>query len=239
VTRVCTPALIVFCREPVPGRAKTRLARRIGPAAAAAMAHAFTLDALANARALQPQRLVIAGAAARGTAANSAYFRGLARRFDARLLDQGEGTLGRRMARVLAPFAADGGALLIGTDTPSLPRTLLARNLTALRGEPVVLGPSLDGGYYAIGMRGGLAPVFTGIRWGGARVLAATVARLRSARLSYGLGPAWYDVDTWPDLLLLAAHLRFIEARERGGAARRCPATAALLRRLGLLESPR
>ncbi len=93
------------------------------PASAAALSDAFIRDALAKAVSIRPSRIVIAASAPDG-ADRSKYFQRLARQFDADLIDQGNGSLGRRMARALEPFSSN-GALLIGTDTPSLPAALL------------------------------------------------------------------------------------------------------------------
>jgi rSAM/selenodomain-associated transferase 1 len=252
----------VFCREPLPGRTKTRLIPRLGGAGAAELAGAFITDALAKCRALRPGRIVIAASAPAG-AQRSAYFRRLARRFGAELVDQGVGSLGARMAHALAPYGQD-GAVLLGTDTPTLPSRLLARSVALLRRAPVVLAPSFDGGYYLVGVRGAMPDIFRGIAWGRAGVLDETLARLRRRRVSYALGPGWYDVDRWSDVALLAAHLELMSARQlsarqalpkarrrRGGALASngsraanpsvipCPATARVLRRLGLLPTGR
>src|SRR5271168_5095233 len=94
------PALIVFCREPIANQAKTRLTAAMTPAAAAALAEAFIRDALDKAVSIRPSQIVIA-ASAPGGAERSKYFRRLARRFGAELIDQGSGSLGKRMARAL------------------------------------------------------------------------------------------------------------------------------------------
>ncbi len=229
------PTLVVFCREAVPGRTKTRLIPRLGAARAAELADAFIVDTLAKCRALTPARLVIAASAA-GDAGRSPYFRRLARRFGAELVDQGPGSLGARMARVLAPFS-ERGALLLGTDTPTLPSRLLGRSVALLRRAPVVLAPSLDGGYYLVGVRGAMPDIFRGISWGRASVLDETLARMRRRRIRYALGPGWYDIDRFSDLVLLAAHLQLMSARK--SAESPCPQTARVLRRLGLLASGR
>ena len=231
-TSASRPVIIVFAREPIAGFTKTRLIPRIGAANAAAFAHAFTLDALAKAQ-RTGRPVVIAGSAPSGIDA-SRYFQRLAKSFDAILIDQGEGSLGARMNRSLGRLH-DRGALLIGTDMPSLPPRFIARAVALLRKAPVVLGPSLDGGYYLVALRGkssiSSADIFRGIRWGGPRVLAATIARLERAEMHYALAPAWYDIDRWSDLLLLAAHLRIILRVE----ANPCPHTSRILVRLGLL----
>lgn len=232
--RQSRPTLIVFCREPVAHHAKTRLIGALSPAGAAALSDAFIHDALAKAVAIDPARLVIV-ASASGSAEHSKYFRRLARRFGAELIDQGSGSLGKRMARTLESFSST-GALLIGTDTPSLPKELLAASLEALRRRRIVIAPSLDGGYYAIGVRGAMPPIFNAIRWGTSGVFASSIERLKRAGHSYALGPAWYDVDRWPDVMLLAAHLRLL-ARARCPSP--CPATESVLERLGVLRHDR
>ena len=223
------PTVIVFTREPVPGSTKTRLAGRLGASNAASLADAFTRDALEKVHELRLP-LVIA-ASASGCLRDNRYFGLLARRFDASLIDQGLGNLGTRMVRVLAPFALD-GVLLIGTDTPSLPNSALRRAVALIRHNHVVLGPTLDGGYFLVGINGVVPDIFRGIRWGGARVLQQTIERLVSFGIRPALAPTWYDVDRWSDLILLAEHLGRLG--QRGGV--RCPATARVLARLGLLQ---
>jgi rSAM/selenodomain-associated transferase 1 len=231
------PALIVFCREPVARQAKTRLIGAMTAAAAAALSDAFIRDALAKAVSINPSRIVIAASAAGGVE-RSKYFRRLARRFGAELIDQGDGSLGKRMARALAPFSSS-GALLIGTDTPSLPGALLAASVEALRRSRVLIAPSLDGGYYALGVRGAMPPIFTAIRWDSGGVFDSTVKRLKRAGIRYALGPAWYDVDRWADVMLLAAHLRLLARARRRGRASPCPATETVLEQLGVLRHDR
>jgi rSAM/selenodomain-associated transferase 1 len=242
--------LIVFCREPLAGRTKTRLIPRLGAAHAAELAGAFILDALAKCRALAPGQIVIAGSAPDGVE-NSPYLRRAARRFGAELIDQGGGSLGARMARALEPYRVGGGAVLFGTDTPSLPPRLLERSVALLRRAPVVIAPSLDGGYYLAGVRGPMPEIFRAIAWGRSNVLSETVARLRRAGTRYALGPAWYDVDRFSDVALLAAHLQRMTMRGGSAGERRrngarapspslpCPATARVLQRLGLLRAGR
>src|SRR6266404_4834693 len=225
------PALIVFCREPIPHLTKTRLIGNLTPDGVARLAAAFIVDGLGKAVSVRASQVIIAASAPEG-AANSKYFRRLARRFDATLIDQGRGSLGARMSRALESFAQS-GALLIGTDTPSLLAPLLEKSIAALARSRVVIAPSLDGGYYGVGVRGAIPPIFTAIRWGSGNVLDATIRRLDRARIHYVLGPAWYDVDRWSDVMLLAAHRRIRRAQDRASASP-CPATEAVLKRLGL-----
>ena len=230
------PILIVFCREPIPGQTKTRLMTHLGARDSAALAEAFIVDTLAKASIVARGKLVIAGTA-EGSVERSLFFRRVVRRFKARLIDQGSGSLGSRMERALVPFAST-GALLIGTDLPSLPFSALRDLCGILARRRIVFGPSLDGGYYAIGVRGPMPPVFDGIRWGSAQVLENSMRRLERVGLSSALGPVWHDVDRWPDVMLLCEYLRRFELKSTRDV-HPCPATAAVLRRLGLLSRHR
>jgi rSAM/selenodomain-associated transferase 1 len=226
-TKRLTPCLIVFAREPIIGTTKTRLARQIGARNAVALAGAFNCDALAKVYQLG-WPMVLAGSATTPVQGNH-YFNTLAQRFSATLVDQGRGHLGERMARVMAPFAS-AGAILIGTDTPSLPASAIRRAVSLLRRNHVVLGPTLDGGYYLVGVRGSLPDMFRGIRWGGPRVLRETVARLTRLGIQPAYAPTWYDVDRLDDLRLLVGHLRHQRKLDA-----LCPGTVEVLMRLGLL----
>lgn len=225
------PAVIVFAREPVAGCAKTRLIPLLGAAGAARLAGAFIIDALAKASRIGNCRLVLAGAAPTSVH-SSPYFADLARTYGAELIDQGKGHLGRRMARVLGRYA-ETGAILMGTDTPSVPLSFLREALEDLREAPVVIAPALDGGYYLAGLRGPVPDIFGRMAWGGDQVMRQTLLRLRRLNVAYRLGRWWYDIDRPGDLRLLNADL----ARSAQGLSRSpCPATAAVLRDLGYLK---
>jgi len=225
--------VIVFAREPVPGTTKTRLIPLLGAAGAARLADAFIHDAMTKGAALCAGRLVIAGSA-RGGARASKYFTALARRFGADLVDQGEGGLGRRMAHVIAAYADPPGAILFGTDTPSLPPSFIRQCMDDLADAPVVIAPAVDGGYYLVGICGPVPDIFDGIEWGSGKVMAQALRRLRRLGIPYRLGRWWYDVDRGADLEFLAADLTRRLCPASGKSA--CPATVRLMRELGLLK---
>ena len=104
--------------------------------------------------------------------------------------------------------AGYGAACLVNADSPNLPTALLIEAAQALAppGDRIVLGHAADGGYYLIGCRRTVPPVFDGIAWGGPRVLLDTVARLPE-RCRLALLPLWYDVDTLADWYALRGQL--------------------------------
>ncbi len=228
--------VIIFAREPIPGQTKTRLIPAIGRDNAAALTDAFNRDALAKAKRLAPAELVIAGSAP-GGAKRSRYFKNLAHEFGAWVVEQGTGHLGARMAAAMRPFTNAGGAMLMGTDTPSLPVRLLVKNADLFEKHPLVIAPTLDGGYYLVAMRGKLPDIFKPMRWGGPDVLVKTLERLHDASEPYCLGPWWYDVNRPIDLQFLTSHLKH-HLRTFGGQTMSlgtphpCPATSAVLKRI-------
>lgn len=215
--RHASETLVMFVRDPEAGPVKTRLAAALGVGGAAALYRAFTADLCA---ALSP-RFTLVLACAPG--AGGRYFARLARRFGVGLVEQGDGDLGARMRRVArAVLAGASRAVLIGSDVPTLPPERIAAAFTALRRVRVTLGPSLDGGYYLLGVRRPLPDLFSRMPWGGDQVLRRTLARLRRARLRTYLLPWWYDVDTAADLALLRRELALRAAlREPAGARTR------------------
>jgi rSAM/selenodomain-associated transferase 1 len=121
------------------------------------------------------------------------------------LLRQRGRTLG---ARLEAGFdqAFDEGAeriIAIGMDSPSLPVESIDSGFNLLSHHECVLGPTLDGGYYLIGLSRRCPAVFHDIQWSESTVYRDTVARIEQEELDYRELPVWYDVDTSDDLEFL------------------------------------
>lgn len=214
-------AIYVFAKDPwgeVP--VKTRLAPHLGAEGARGLGRALLADALAG-----------AARAARGLEATlwvacapdrpSPELQALARGQGARLVGQGGGGLGSRLARVLEeqPAAA---RLALGADVPDLPRGRLELALAAVEGgTPAALGPARDGGYHllALGPRVGVGflrdPT---IDWGGPGALAGTIAALARQAARPALLADWPDVDEPADLAALRA--RLAEAPDSAPATR-------------------
>lgn len=120
---------------------------------------------------------------------------------------QGNGNLGCRMQRQLRQAFASGAeqVVLIGTDLPGLESRDLTMALRRLQADPLVIGPATDGGYWLLGMnrlgfqRAG-ARLMSGIPWGGAEVLAHTLARAAQLELAAALLRRQRDLDDRSDL---------------------------------------
>lgn len=207
-----TEALILFTKAPRPGHVKTRLQPPLSPQAAADLYRAFVLDILSAAKALSGVTLIVACHPSR----SDPFFSRLADQFGVELIDQEGEDLGLRMRRALESAGRRGffRTVLIGTDSPTLPMTFVREAFNRLNKHELVLGPSRDGGYYLIGCRDRVPPLFENMPWGSEAVLTRTLERVNELKLDCGLLPLWYDVDTPADLRWLAAHLDLLE---RGG----------------------
>lgn len=204
-------AIVLYARVPRAGEVKTRLIPWLGDEGALRLHLALLEDSL---------RLLRAGARDAGAtpflafsepwepgpeaecAALAAEAAGLQRR------PQSGGDLGERLTRTFRDLTREGyrHVVVLGSDSPTLPDTILPSAFAALRGETgVVLGPTDDGGYYLVGSTRPVPPIFAGIPWSTTRVLDATLDAARRAGAPVVLLRRWYDIDTPADLERLAA----------------------------------
>lgn len=208
-------ALVVFAKAPIPGTVKTRLIPPLTADQAARLHAALVDDTLRRVAAFDMVRYLACAPDVR-----EPFLRGCADRYGTQLIAQGIGNLGQRMHRVAATLLArHRKVLFVGTDSPTLPLEFVAQAAQRLDAVDLVFGPSEDGGYYLLGQRRLYPEIFKEVAWGGAAVLADTLAKLDPS--SVELNPLWYDVDRPGDLARLRADLK-------GRAT--CPRTSAWLR---------
>ncbi|HEU4366060.1 MAG TPA: TIGR04282 family arsenosugar biosynthesis glycosyltransferase [Candidatus Krumholzibacteria bacterium] len=185
-------------RAPVAGNVKTRLVPPLTPEGARDMYLAFLQDVTAKLRGtrLRPTVFLSGGRPADlGSLFPAAW-----------PVDEQHGeTLGDRLANAFGTLLETPGAraVIIGSDSPDLPLVHVKRAFRLLKHRDVVLGPTMDGGYYLIGLRAPAPSLFRDIPWGSAAVLERTVRAARDAGLALGLTPPWYDVDDAASLALL------------------------------------
>ena len=191
--------IIVFGRYPLPGETKTRLIPVLGPVGAAELQRRMTLKTLATA-VKAAQRCGATVAFCCSGAPLEKIHRWL-RDFPVSLSVQSPGDLGRRMHAALEKAFGEGCArvVLVGTDIPRLSVGHLEAAFEDLTRQPVVLGPSRDGGYWLVGMRRAL-DIFQQIPWSTPAVLASTVAQVRRRGLGLSLLEPLQDLDTPQDL---------------------------------------
>ena len=207
----------LFAKHWTPGATKTRLAASIGPEAAAAVSHAFvetTLERVGGLRQGVTERVLAFTPCDQAEAFESLV---ASHSGDWRCEPQAEGDLGQRMQSFFADALGQAAcALLIGSDSPHLPLEAVTEAAAWLNepagGDRLVLGPTEDGGYWLIGVRGSLPPIFDRMPWSREELLTETVSRLveagRIEGRDYRLIEPWYDVDEADDLQRMRRELR-------------------------------
>jgi uncharacterized protein len=188
----------IFAKFPEPGSVKTRLVPELGAERAAELAEAFLEDTVAMVRKLTWAECIIA--------ATRAFARPYFKPEEVWL--QSEGDLGERLEKILRlALKRCKMVLAIGSDTPNLPPAYLDSARQALATADAVLGPSLDGGFYLIGLKDCPIGVLDGIQWSHSTTLAATIAKLEQFGMKTVLTNPWYDVDSHDDLERLRRQL--------------------------------
>jgi glycosyltransferase A (GT-A) superfamily protein (DUF2064 family) len=189
--------ILVVAKEPVPGRVKTRLCPPLTPRSAAALAEAAlaaTLDAALRSGA-DRVTLALDGHPGRWCPP------------DVRVVAQSGGPFDQRLAAAWAGVGP-GPVLQIGMDTPQVGADRLAAAIAVLdtSGADAVLGPALDGGWWALGLRRPDPELLRGIPTSE----ADTGARQRARLVERGLTVVdlWVerDLDTWADVVAAGWH---------------------------------
>jgi uncharacterized protein len=187
--------VVVIAKSPQPGRSKTRLMPPCDPPQAARLAEASLRDTLNAVAATPCQERVLALSGPPGDWLPDGF----------RIVDQGEGTLDRRLAHVFSNSL--GPTLLIGMDTPQVGPWLLEEAIASLEtpGTDAVIGHAEDGGFWAIGLRRPDPRAFTAVPMSTAEAGARQEEALHALGLRVRLLPTLRDVDLIGDARAVAA----------------------------------
>jgi uncharacterized protein len=191
-------AIVIFAKAPVAGQVKTRLCPPLTPDEAASLHGSLVLDMLERCQSLKGSDRILAGT----PSSHHPFFRAMEARFKIPVWDQVGDDLGARMAAVFkkalgSPYRS---VVVIGTDIPGINGPLLTRAVKSLQEHDVVLGPTVDGGYYLIGMRSAVPDLFENIPWSTDQVYALTEKKIKALGLSLEILPKLRDLDTVEDL---------------------------------------
>jgi rSAM/selenodomain-associated transferase 1 len=193
------PALLVFAKEPVPGKVKTRLAAAIGAERAARVYNDLLMTTLGHGYGAVRARKVSRIELWCDPDCDSTFFKSIATAFGASRHRQPSGDLGTRMAHAIADGLTRAPAvLLVGSDCPLLDPVRLGDAAARLGDHEAVLGPAEDGGFVLVGAR---RPVtFDGVRFSTAHAFADAAAAFARAGIQFAALAVSWDVDEPADL---------------------------------------
>ncbi|MHC1697687.1 MAG: TIGR04282 family arsenosugar biosynthesis glycosyltransferase [Geobacteraceae bacterium] len=192
-------ALLIFAKQPLPGKVKTRLSPPCSFQTAAEIYRCMLTDTLVKVAELSAVERILFFEPSCGAVD---FFRGIfpgVRAFP----QQGDG-LGERLENAFETAFSLGfeSAAAIGTDSPDLPLSYLEESFQLLEmgGVDAVFGPAEDGGYYLIALGSSCPGLFRNIPWSTNQVLEKSLRSATSLGLQVACLPAWHDMDTVEDL---------------------------------------
>ncbi len=197
---------MVMAKAPEPGRVKTRMTRGPGalsPEGAAKLQACCIRDLFSRSPSWARERVMWRRGALDAPVWTCDEARGWV------LKEQATSDLGENLKVAFAEAAVAGPALVLGTDSPDVPAAVLGTAAASLGECDLTVGPTFDGGYYALGTRSYIPQLFEGIAWGGATVFEDTIDIARALGLRVHVLPFWHDADEVADLRRLRVHSQF------------------------------
>jgi uncharacterized protein len=186
--------LLIFIKNPEPGKVKTRLAKTVGKN----KAYQVYLDLLSHSITV----------AKKVDSVRQVWYSSFIDRDDEiaentfqKFIQKGS-DLGERMEYAFAQGFKNGyeKIVIIGSDCPGITASIIEDAYKMLDDCDVVLGPSEDGGYYLLGMRQFNPELFSNIEWSTERVLQQTGFAIQKKGLAWHQLPVLNDIDTEEDL---------------------------------------
>jgi uncharacterized protein len=200
--------LLVVAKAPVPGRAKTRLAAKVGDLVAAQIAAAALMDTLDAVAATPVAARAVALTGELDNAVDAAEIRDRLTAFT--VIGQRGNEFADRLANAHIDAAVDGHPVLqIGMDTPQVTAELLADCGRRLAQAPAVLGLASDGGWWALGVRTpALAEHLRGVPMSHPDTGVLTLKALRRNGVGVSLLEELADVDVVDDVAAVRERCR-------------------------------
>lgn len=189
-----TTALVIFVRNPISGKVKTRLAKDIGDERALAIYLQLLQHTLEITRGLSFRKFI--------------YYADEVSDYDLWSVPgytkrkQNGNDLGERMLNSFKELFDQGFTriIIIGSDCLQLKTETLEKAVTLLESNSAVIGPASDGGYYLLGLTKFYPDLFIDKPWSTDKVLAKTIDDFINQGISYGLLEELNDIDDATDL---------------------------------------
>lgn len=187
-------ALVIFVRNVVLGKVKTRLARDIGDDRAFEIYNLLLKHTFDASQGIDCHKFVFY---ADEITENDLWDGG---DFAKRL--QKGGDLGQRMQEAMTELFDQGFSkvIIIGSDCFDINPIILNEAISRLGQHDAVLGPAYDGGYYLLGLTNPTPELFANKAWSTNQVARETINDFKRLKKSYYLLPILNDIDDVSDL---------------------------------------
>lgn len=186
--------LLIFTKNPIKGKVKTRLAKNIGDTKALEVYRYLLKHTRAVTSLLEADKAVFYAdfVDMADDWGNETY---------TKFVQEGK-DLGERMKNAFAQSFAQGyqHVVIIGSDCAQITQAIISEAFEALKTHDVAIGSAKDGGYYLLGMNTLYAEVFENKPWSTSQVFAQTLKDFENAQASVFQLPQLSDIDTVADL---------------------------------------
>ena len=186
--------LIIFVKNPVLGKVKTRLATTMGKEGALAIYELLLERTAEVTKGLKIDKIVYYDQFIEPNDmwSNDLFEKGL----------QAKGDLGTKMETAFYKAFNEGydKVCIIGSDCYDLSEEYLKLAFSTLDNDDAVIGPAKDGGYYLLGLSGFYPNFFNNKSWSTSSVAQDTIQDFEKLRLSFSELPSLSDVDVAEDL---------------------------------------
>lgn len=184
-------ALIIFIKNPIAGKVKTRIARQVGDKKALSIYLSLLNHTRQVCASIELDKfLYYSDFIADDEWDNDSFKKRL----------QNGGDLGERMYNAFNDsLAMYDKVLIIGSDCPQITSEIIRQGFDKLNDAELVIGPSPDGGYYLLGLKADHPELFDQISWSSSEVFSQTLNRASVKGLRVALLPELSDVDYFED----------------------------------------
>jgi rSAM/selenodomain-associated transferase 1 len=188
--------LILFARNLLVGKVKTRIASKIGDELALEVYRILFNNTIQIIASLPSTIKPVIYYSDFVENENNLGFEGIRTE-----VQEGSG-LGERMANSLEKEFGSGArkVCIIGTDIYSLNAQIIENAFNRIHDNNVIIGPATDGGYYLLGTNNYNTKLFSDISWSKSTVLKDTIKNINNLGLNYELLKFLSDVDEYEDI---------------------------------------
>ncbi len=185
---------MVFIKNPVKGKVKTRLAKTIGDEKALSVYKKLLKHTQNVIHSITADKMVFYSEFIDNadTWSNDLFYKEV----------QTGSELGERMSNAFKFGFLEGykKVIIIGSDCADLAEEHIDKAFKLLEEKDLVIGPAKDGGYYLLGMKNLHPTLFLNKKWSSATVYQDTLSDILSLKLSVGILDELSDVDAEEDL---------------------------------------